>query len=118
MSFLAFSTATAKQRREARAQARLAADFMKAMSHEGRFLMLCLLADGEVSVSDIEAKLDMPQAAVSQQLARLRLDGLVEARRDGRNIYYALARPEVTTLIATLDGLFGKAERRVRRAKS
>jgi DNA-binding transcriptional ArsR family regulator len=117
MSFLEFSTATAKQRREARAQARLASDFLKAMSHEGRLLILCLLVDGEVSVSEIEAKLDMPQAAVSQQLARLRLDGLVEARRDGRNIYYALARPEVTELITTLSDLFCKTERRARRGK-
>jgi DNA-binding transcriptional ArsR family regulator len=117
MSFLEFSTATAKQRREARAQARLASDFLKAMSHEGRLLILCLLVDGEVSVSEIEAKLDMPQAAVSQQLARLRLDGLVEARRDGRNIYYALARPEVMELIETLSDLFCKTERRARRGK-
>jgi len=117
MSFLEFSKATAKQRREARVQARLASDFLKAMSHEGRLLILCLLADGEVSVSEIEAKLDMPQAAVSQQLARLRLDGLVEARRDGRNIYYALGRPEVTELIATLSDLFCKTERRARRSK-
>ena len=117
MSFLAFSSATAKQRREARTHARLASDVLKAMSHEGRLLMLCLLADGETTVSEIEAKLDMPQAAVSQQLARLRLDGLVEARRDGRNIYYALSRPEVKALIGTLNDLFCKPDRRAGRGK-
>jgi DNA-binding transcriptional ArsR family regulator len=112
MSLLAFSTATAKHRREARVKARLASEFLKAMSHEGRLLMLCLLAKGETTVSEIEAKLDMPQAAVSQQLARLRLDGLVAARRDGRNIHYTLARPEVTALIGAIDNLFSKTERR------
>ena len=118
MSFLAFSTGTAKQRREARAQARVASEFLKAMSHEGRLLILCLLLDGETTVSEIEAKLDLPQAAVSQQLARLRLDGLVEARRDGRNIYYALAKPEIAELIAALSGLFRRTDRRARRARA
>lgn len=118
MSFLAFSKATAKQRREVRAQARLASELLKAMSHEGRLLMLCLLAEGETTVSEIEAKLDMPQAAVSQQLARLRLDGLVEARREGRNIHYAVARPEVTSLLGALDELFSKQERRPARGRN
>lgn len=117
MSFLAFSKATAKQRREARVQARLASELLKAMSHEGRLLMLCLLAEGETTVSEIEAKLGMPQAAVSQQLARLRLDGLVAARRDGRNIYYTVARPEVTALLGALDELLSRAERRPARAR-
>jgi DNA-binding transcriptional ArsR family regulator len=117
MSFLAFSTGTAKQRREARAQARVASEFLKAMSHEGRLLILCLLLDGETTVSEIEAKLDLPQAAVSQQLARLRLDGLVEARRDGRNIFYSLSKPEVSELIGTLSELFCKTERTTRRGK-
>ena len=117
MSFLAFSKATAKHRRDMREQARLASDFLKAMSHEGRFLILCLLMDGEASVSEIELMLDIPQATVSQQLVRLRLDGLVKARRDGRNIYYALARPEVAELIVTLSNLFCKTERRTRRGK-
>ena len=118
MSLTAFSKANAKQRREAREQARLASDVLKAMSHESRLLIICLLVDGEASVSEIKAKLDMAQAAVSQQLVRLRLDGLVEARRDGRNIYYALAKPEIAELIATLSGLFRRTDRRARRARA
>ena len=66
------------------AQARMATDMLKALAHEGRLLILCLLQDGERSVSEIEEIMDMPQAAVSQQLARLHLDGLVTARRAGR----------------------------------
>jgi DNA-binding transcriptional ArsR family regulator len=111
MSLLAFSTATPKERKEARNQARRASAFLKAMSHEGRLLILCMLAEQEKTVSEIEDVMDMPQAAVSQQLARLRLDGLVTTRREGRNIYYALASGEVKTLIGTLHDLFCRPPR-------
>ena len=94
----------AAERRDAlaAAKARKAAGMLKALSHEGRLLILCLLADGERSVSEIETIMDMPQAAVSQQLARLRLDGLVTARRAGRSIYYSTASRDVTRLITSL----------------
>ena len=71
--------------------ARSAADFLKALAHEGRLLMLCHLASGEKSVTQLEELLSARQAAVSQQLARLRYEGLVETRRDGKTIYYSLA---------------------------
>lgn len=71
--------------------ARSAADFLKALAHEGRLLMLCHLASGEKSVTQLEELLSARQAAVSQQLARLRYEGLVETRRDGKTIYYRLA---------------------------
>nr|WP_256477763.1 metalloregulator ArsR/SmtB family transcription factor [Aurantimonas marianensis] len=87
-------------------QAKKASDLLKAMSHETRLMILCLLAEGERSVGDIEAILSMPQAAVSQQLARLRLDRLVTTRREGRTIYYNLADDEVMPLIGTLYDLF------------
>jgi len=117
MGILDFSTASGKERKVLVAQARMATDMLKALAHKGRLLILCLLQDGERSVSEIEEIMDMPQAAVSQQLARLRLDGLVEARRDGRNIYYALSRPEVKALIGTLNDLFCKPDRRAGRGK-
>ncbi len=87
-------------------QARKASDLLKALSHETRLLLLCLLSEGEKSVSALEEILDMPQAAVSQQLARLRFDRLVNARRDGRMIYYSIAGEEVASIIAALYGLF------------
>ena len=92
-------------------QARKASELMKALSHESRLLILCLLSEGEKSVSDLESIMDMPQAAVSQQLARLRLDRLVNTRRDGRMIYYSLASKEVTSVIGTLYDLFCKPVR-------
>ena len=87
MSFLDFSTATAKERKDAVAQARRASEFLKALTHEARLLILCMLVEEEKTVSELEERLDMSQSAVSQQLARLREDGLVAARREGRNIY-------------------------------
>jgi ArsR family transcriptional regulator, virulence genes transcriptional regulator len=55
--------------------------------------------------------LSLRQPAVSQQLARLRADNLVETRRDGKNVYYMLARPEVREIIAALHGAFCRPKR-------
>lgn len=88
------------------AQARKASDLLKALSHESRLLILCILSEGEKSVSDLETIMRMPQAAVSQQLARLRFDGLVNTRRDGRVIYYSIAGEEVAAIIGSLYQLF------------
>src|SRR3546814_20301797 len=63
-------------------QARKAGDLLKALSHESRLLILCILADGEQSVSELEELLRLPQAAVSPHLARLRFDRLVQTRRN------------------------------------
>src|SRR5262245_47833608 len=86
--------------------ARQASDFLKALSHEARLVILCLLTEGEKSVGEIEQTLKLRQPAVSQQLARLRADDLVETRRDGKNIYYSLARPEVRQVIEALHAAF------------
>jgi DNA-binding transcriptional ArsR family regulator len=95
-------------------QARKASDLLKALSHESRLLILCLLAEGEKSVSELEAIMQMPQAAVSQQLARLRSDSLVNTRRDGRVIFYSIASAEVSSVIATLYDLFCAPVRNLR----
>ena len=91
-----------------RDNARLASEFLKALSHEVRLLILCFLIDGEKSVSEIERLLALRQPAVSQQLARLRADGLVETRRNGKNIYYSLSRTEVRDVIQVLHDAFCK----------
>lgn len=88
------------------ANARRASEFLKALSHEARLVILCLLVEGEKSVSELEEMLSLRQPAVSQQLARLRSDNLVETRRDGKNIYYSLARPEVVEIISALHRAF------------
>jgi len=111
MSILDFSAASGKERKVLIAKARQATDMLKALSHEGRLLILCLLADGERSVSEIEQAMAMPQAAVSQQLARLRQDGLVTARREGRSIYYTIASKNVTKLISALHDMLQGQDR-------
>ncbi|MHA1190320.1 MAG: ArsR/SmtB family transcription factor [Alphaproteobacteria bacterium] len=86
--------------------AREASSFLKALSHETRLVILCLLIDGRKSVSELERALELRQPFVSQQLARLRADDLVEAQRDGKNIYYSIARPEVVEIINSLYRAF------------
>ena len=87
-------------------QVRRASDLMKALSHETRLLILCLLAEGEKSVTELENILKISQSAVSQQLARLRYDRLVQTRRDGRVIYYSISPGEVVTVISSLYDVF------------
>ena len=87
-------------------KARKASEFLKALGHESRLVVLCLLAEKERTVSDLETLLALRQPTVSQQLARLRLDGLVSARRDGKAIYYSLANEDVREVISMLHRIF------------
>lgn len=87
-------------------QAQAAADFLKALSHEGRLMILCHLVSGEKSVTELERLLDSRQAAVSQQLARLRLEGMVSARRDGKAIYYSIQDAKVRRTISLMYDMF------------
>jgi DNA-binding transcriptional ArsR family regulator len=86
--------------------AREASEFLKALSHEGRLVVLCTLFEGEKSVTELERILKLRQPTISQHLARLREDNLVEARRDGKNIYYSIGRPEVWEVVASLHRAF------------
>jgi len=92
------------------AQATAASNFLKALAHEGRLLILCYLSSGEKSVTELEALLGSRQAAVSQQLARLRLEGLVNCRREGKAIYYSLGDPKAARMIALVYDMFCKGE--------
>ncbi len=86
--------------------ARTACEFLKAMSHETRLRVLCLLMEGEKSVSELEESLGIRQASVSQQLQRLRAEKMVVTRRDGKAVFYSLASPEAREVIAVLYKLF------------
>ena len=88
------------------ARATEAAAFLKALSHEGRLMILCHLSSGEKSVTELERLLESRQAAVSQQLARLRLEGLVACRREGKTIYYSIQDPKVGRTIALVYDMF------------
>ena len=86
--------------------AREASDFLKALAHESRLMILCNLLEGEKSVGELEAHLALRQSTVSQQLARLRLEGLVSARRDGKTIHYSIADDKVRAMIGVLYAAF------------
>jgi len=86
-------------------QSESAAGFLKALSHSGRLMILCHLTGGEKSVTELETLLGQRQAAVSQQLARLRLEGLVSTRREGKAIFYAISDIRVVALLRSLPGL-------------
>ena len=104
------------QRQESRGRARdvdrmlsnakRASNFLKALAHESRLIILCILAEGEKSVSELEDLLSLRQPTVSQQLARLRADGLVSTRRDGKAIYYKLASDEARVVIGAIYDVF------------
>jgi ArsR family transcriptional regulator len=90
------------------ANATQACNFLKAISHEGRLMILCHLVTGEKSVTELEELLSARQAAVSQQLSRLRLEGLVTPRRDGKTIYYSLTDERPRQILETVYELFCK----------
>ena len=83
-----------------------ASNFLKAISHEGRLMILCHLASGEKTVTELEDLLSARQAAVSQQLSRLRLEGLVKPRRDGKAIYYSLTDDRPRQIMEVVYDLF------------
>ncbi len=95
--------------------ARLASEFLKALSHETRLLLLCLLSEKERSVTELENTLSLRQPTVSQQLARLRLDGLVTTRREGKTVYYSIADDDIKRVIALLYEIFCTAEGKERK---
>ena len=90
--------------------ATIATNYLKAISHEGRLMILCHLATGEKSVTELEELLSARQAAVSQQLGRLRLEGLVVPRRDGKTIFYNLADDRSKSIIGLVYELFCKSD--------
>jgi DNA-binding transcriptional ArsR family regulator len=87
-------------------KARRAADFLKALAHENRLMILCILSQGERSVSELERMLSLRQPTVSQQLARLRAEGLVATRRDGKTIYYSLASEQARVVVGAVYEMF------------
>ncbi len=87
-------------------QAEQASGFLKTLAHEGRLMILCALVDGEKSVAELERLGHAKQAAVSQQLARLRAEGVVTARRDGRTIWYSLHDPKAKQMVGLLYEMF------------
>jgi len=83
-----------------------ASRLLKTLGNEKRLMLLCLLVEGERSVGELNARVDLSQSALSQHLAVLRADGLVTTRREGQTIHYALADGPAQRILETLHGIY------------
>ena len=83
-----------------------AAGLMKALGNESRLMILCTLAEGERSVGELNAMIPLSQSALSQQLARLRGQGIVKTRRESQTIYYSLAEGPADRVIHLLHDIY------------
>lgn len=83
-----------------------ASELLQAMSNPHRLLILCHLSNGEKCVSELEKEIGLSQSALSQHLALLRRENLVETRRECHSVFYSLSGREAVTMINTLYGIY------------
>jgi len=83
-----------------------ACELLKAMANEWRLIILCQLSEGEKTVSELQGMLGLSQSALSQHLAVLRREKIVNARKQGQSVSYSLAGDEATKVMETLHDLF------------
>jgi DNA-binding transcriptional ArsR family regulator len=91
---------------EMRVAATQACNLLKTLGNPDRLLLLCQLTQGEYCVSELEAMLGIQQPTLSQQLGVLREEGMVNTRREGKQIYYSLASKEATAVMQVLYELY------------
>jgi DNA-binding transcriptional ArsR family regulator len=89
-----------------REKAEAAGAFMKSLANPNRLMIACALLYGERSVGDLETDLGLRQPSLSQQLAELRESGVVEARREAKQVFYRISDQRVVALLATLHQIF------------
>lgn len=83
-----------------------AAQLLKVLANEKRLMILCLLVDSERPVNELNALLDLSQSALSQHLAVLRDDGLVQTRREAQSIVYSIAPGPAQRILETLHNVY------------
>lgn len=88
------------------ARAEEAADLLKALSNPQRLRVMCILIDGEKTVGELNAQIELSQSALSQHLAVLRDGGLVRTRRESQNVYYSVADGPVHRVIEALHDAY------------
>ena len=80
---------------------------LKALANENRLMILCkLLEHGEMAVTALSQEVGLSQSALSQHLAKMRAEGMVASRRLGQSIFYSVADPNVSRLLATLKSIY------------
>ena len=82
------------------------AGILKLLSNHYRLMILCCLADNELTVGELNMHIELSQSALSQHLAKLREHGMVETRRVSQTIYYRIANPKIKELLAVLQQQF------------
>jgi DNA-binding transcriptional ArsR family regulator len=93
-------------REEMEARAVDVAALLKTLAHPARLMLACTLAEGEFAVGELEAKLDIRQPTLSQQLGVLREAGLVETRREAKQVFYRLTEAKAAQLIQALYDIY------------
>ena len=83
-----------------------AASLLKALSNECRLLILCNLLEGEMTVSQLNERVELSQSALSQHLAKLRAERLVRIRKEAQNVFYSIDSPEATAVIGLMAKLY------------
>jgi DNA-binding transcriptional ArsR family regulator len=100
-----------------REAAEAACALMKVLSNPDRMLLLCELSAGERNVGELQEAVGIRQPTLSQQLAVLREEHLVETRRDGKNIYYSIASPQALAVLHVLYAQFCAAPAKTKRSR-
>lgn len=96
------------------ASAAAATKLLKVLANERRLMILCQLADGELSVGALTPRIGVSQSALSQHLAVLREEGVVATRREGQTIWYRIADPAAVKVVTTLAEIFCPPDMRTR----
>lgn len=83
-----------------------AADFLRSLAHRHRLMILCKLMEGEQSVGALNQELALTPSNLSQHLARLKAEGLIDARRDGTTLYYRVVSDDARAVLGELYRIF------------
>lgn len=86
-----------------------AVTLLKGLANESRLMIMCVLAEGEHSVGDLNERIKLSQSALSQHLAVLRDQGMVKTRRESQTIYYRLADSPAINVIGLLHDVYCNA---------
>ena len=100
-------TVPTRASRDLKAKAGQVADLLRTLANDRRLLILCRLVEcGEATVGQLADDVQLSQSALSQHLARMRVEGLVVFRRESQSLWYRIADPRVEDLLATLHRLY------------
>jgi DNA-binding transcriptional ArsR family regulator len=86
-----------------------AVSLLKGLANESRLMIVCVLSEGEVSVGQLNQRIKLSQSALSQHLAVLREQGLVQTRRESQTIYYRLEKSAALNIIELLHDVYCEA---------